>query len=493
MFRTHSLLVAVLVLGVIHPTAVQAQLVDLRSVPVASGDQFLIYPSQRLGMGSPSIALTDRWQDPFVNPAKGAALTESAFFVSPTFYGISGDNGGGKTLPLAVLFTGSDWFGGGTVAIQQIENREQQTSVIFWDRMMCCWPQPQPQRLDEGAARNVYLHTLAGRRLNESVAFGASLAYASIGAVDGVDLLYQGSDGVDESGHLVDARVGLSGKDSRDGDFELLLLYHRLDMRHDIRYIEWRWIEEEMRTELFVRDQTEWDDSRSWGVHGAYDRPIAAEGWRAGGLLTVNRKDHPKIPNYALQNIPRDPGESWAFEMGMGLSKSTGPLQVGLDVVLEPIWSQTWSVLDSTVVRPDSSHLKPGDNELENEFFFRNVHIRFGIGRDAERWGVQLGLLANSYGYELEQFNNVDRSRRQQDESWMEWTPTWGANIRFPEVEVRYSGRLATGTGLPGVDFVGARAKSFAGADFIVAPSGPLTLQDVHVLTHQITVSLPIR
>jgi hypothetical protein len=30
-------------------------------------------------------------------------------------------------------------------------------------------------------------------------------------------------------------------------------------------------------------------------------------------------------------------------------------------------------------------------------------------------------------------------------------------------------------------------------SDFIIAPSGPLTLQDAHILTHQLSVSLPIR
>jgi hypothetical protein len=30
-------------------------------------------------------------------------------------------------------------------------------------------------------------------------------------------------------------------------------------------------------------------------------------------------------------------------------------------------------------------------------------------------------------------------------------------------------------------------------SDFIVAPSGPLTLQDAHVITHQLSVSLPLR
>jgi hypothetical protein len=41
---------------------------------------------------------------------------------------------------------------------------------------------------------------------------------------------------------------------------------------------------------------------------------------------------------------------------------------------------------------------------------------------------------------------------------------------------------------------VATRAGTFAEAnDIVVAPSGPLTLQDATVVTHQITASVPIR
>jgi hypothetical protein len=47
---------------------------------------------------------------------------------------------------------------------------------------------------------------------------------------------------------------------------------------------------------------------------------------------------------------------------------------------------------------------------------------------------------------------------------------------------------VAWGGGVP------TRAAGFAEAnDIVVAPSGPLTLQDVSVVTHQISVAVPIR
>ena len=75
----------------------------------------------------------------------------------------------------------------------------------------------------------------------------------------------------------------------------------------------------------------------------------------------------------------------------------------------------------------------------------------------------------------------------------MEWTPSFGAKVKFPEFELGYVARMTTGSGRPGVQWTGPRAQAAMDADFIVAPSGPLTLQDARVLTHRVTVSIPIR
>jgi hypothetical protein len=83
---------------------------------------------------------------------------------------------------------------------------------------------------------------------------------------------------------------------------------------------------------------------------------------------------------------------------------------------------------------------------------------------------------------------------RDQDETWMEWSPSLGAALRLSDVELRYAGRLTTGTGRPGIALTpqAAGAKD-ALADFIVAPQGPLTLQDARVATHQLSVRIPVR
>ena len=119
-----------------------------------------------------------------------------------------------------------------------------------------------------------------------------------------------------------------------------------------------------------------------------------------------------------------------------------------------------------------------------------------GFGAEYERVGFQLGLHVYSIDYELEQTDHVQEIKRKQEESWLEWSPSWSFAVTFPEVQIRYTGRLTTGTGLPGVAWTplgDQRAEAFAAAaDFIVAPSGPLTLQDASVMTHQFAVVIPL-
>ena len=62
------------------PTFVFGQLISIKTVPVASGDQFMIFPSRNLAMGGVSIALDDPLLDPFVNPAKGVHLQNPLLF-----------------------------------------------------------------------------------------------------------------------------------------------------------------------------------------------------------------------------------------------------------------------------------------------------------------------------------------------------------------------------------------------------------------------------
>src|SRR5881394_2420957 len=99
----------------------RAQLISIKTVPVAQGDQFDIFPSQHRGMGGASIALADTLLDPFRNPARGARLAVPRLFASPTFYGVSKGAGGGRTLPLATFAQRGAWYGAVSLAVQEVD------------------------------------------------------------------------------------------------------------------------------------------------------------------------------------------------------------------------------------------------------------------------------------------------------------------------------------------------------------------------------------
>src|SRR6059058_3996753 len=54
-----------------------AQLISIKTVPIAQGDQFNLFPSLNQGMGGVAIGLPDTLLDPFRNPAKGGRLSRS--------------------------------------------------------------------------------------------------------------------------------------------------------------------------------------------------------------------------------------------------------------------------------------------------------------------------------------------------------------------------------------------------------------------------------
>ncbi len=478
-----------------------AQVVPVKSVPVASGDQFLFHPSRRLAMGEAGLALADTLGDPFTNPATGARLQGSLFFASPTYYGISNRNGSARTLPLGVLFTAGRWFGGGSLSLQEVKGAERGNQ---WR-----WIGPEPlvlrdsflpwEPLAEASTRNLYAFGLLGYRFpDKGLSIGVSAFHASLGALDGVDLLYAMSQEIEQSGRLSDLRVGAI-KEWDDGRaLEFLILRNEVRVRHDVTYLDMVW--EPVLPDTFpvmqLRSRVEknLDHTDTWGAHLAYSRPLTREGWSMGWSVTANRKDHPKIPNYEIQNIPRDPGESWAFSAGGGIAVEDGPVSFAADLFLEPIRSETWADAAADTVSATGTPIPGGERTVENEFRFLNALIRTG-GSYRYRWAtLMLGVQIRSISYELQQDDHLQETRRDQTESWMEWSPSVGASLELGGAVLRYTARTTTGTGRPGVQWTPAREAAFdLASDFILAPQGPLTLQEAKVTTHQLSVVIPIR
>jgi hypothetical protein len=508
-FGLLSAVLAGLLLLTLTPGA-QGQTVPLKTVPVATGDQFLLFPSENLAMGSVGVALPDTLGDPFRSPATGSRIRESVFFASPTFYGISGRNGSGRSLPVGALFASRDWFAGAAFALQELKGAERDGGWPMWwgfDRapsFSSFSPGPAPgQDLSEASTRNLYAFGLLGYRFPQrGISVGVSASYADLGAVDGVDLLYAQSQRIEQSGHASDLRVGLLKEWQNGRTLELLLLRSRLRMRHDVSYLNLIW--EPVPPDTFpvprwqTRVEENLDHTDTWGAHAAFRRPLAAGGWSLGWSLTANRKDHPKIPNYEIQNIPRDPGDTWAWGLGVGVAKTEGPARFAADLILEPIQSHTWADLPFDTVSAMGDAIKAGDMTVENDFAFTNALVRAGGSWEYGLATFRAGLQIRSISYELDQFDHIQVRRRKQNEDWMEWTPSAGVSLALQGVGLHYLIRTTTGTGRPGTRWTDARmaesgAFALAAADFILAPSGPLTLQDARVTTHQLAVVVPMR
>src|SRR5438093_532020 len=389
-----------------------AQLISIKTVPIAQGDQFDIFPSNNFGMGGVSIALADTLLDPFINPAKGARLGSARFFSAPTVYSISQRAGGGRTLPLAAVAGSGAWFGGLSLALQEVDASRPPPNG---DVVLAA---PTPLAAFDTAAVPLPLPTIPPRN-------DASANQYALGLV---------------------------------------------------------------------------------GNSGPPAPPPVASGWRIGWLATANRMSHPKRPEYELANvpvIPRDPGHSAAYNVGLGLSKASGPATFAIDAIYEPIWSYTWADAASPVVTTTGDTIPVGGKTVENRFRFSNGLFRMGVSREValpslgKALGLQLGIVVQSVHYRLVQYDNVQVAERNLTEGWREWSPTWGLSLRFPDLEIRYRGRATHGTGRPGVQpsgvFFASRDLAVAGNSILVAPSGPLSLTEVRTTTHQISVSLPLR
>jgi hypothetical protein len=490
--RPGSLLVLVLALAVAAPAA--AQVIPIKTVPVATGDQFLVFPSDRLGMGGVSIALDDSVGDPFSNPASLARLSVPRLFGAPTAYAVTGGNGGAITLPVGGLFRTSSWHGGFGFALQDLDRGRSP----FFVSPLSSWV-PQPEELSQRNRTNLYGYGSVARSLDPRTSLGASVTVADLSAVAGVDLLYDRRP-VDQDGHLLDLRLGLLRESEGGGSVEAVLLHSRFDMRHEM--VEWVWMpvptdgvpEDEWPWEPTVVESTERDRTDTWGLHLAHTRPLRAEGWTAGGILTVNYKDHPKIPNYTLMSIPRDPGNTWAYDVGVGVARRTDSAVFGVDLIYEPIWTETWA--DAAVPTPTAGNdtIPAGDMTVYNDFRFDNVVMRMGVGGTRDIVDLQLGLQLRAYRYTLDQTDFIADRQRRQRENWIEWTPSLSLGLRFTDFSVSYSGRITSGTGRPGVAWTSVfREGDFAmSADFLPAPTGALTLDEALVHTHQVSVAIPV-
>lgn len=481
-----------------------AQVIPIRTVPLPEGDQFLIYPSGNLGMGGVSVALADSLLDPFRNPAMGARLGQARLFGSPALYSTSLQTGSGATLPLAAFGRAQGWFGGILVAVQQVDGSRPSQQFIAVDPPI--GPRgpfiPAGSGSPIGSHGNRYAFASLGKRVSGSgLSIGGSVQWSRLHALDGADLLFPGRQTMTENGHGLNLRLGLLQDWTGNRSFEALLVHDRFRMTEDVTYLDQIW---DPGTQQFLqspRIERALDRTITSGLHLAYQRPLAASGWRIGWVGTVNIISQPKTSPDEIVTLPRDQGSATAADLGVGFSKTRGPGTFGVDVLYEPIWSSTWGVAQTPIVTGQGDTLAAGERIVTNRFRFSNMVLRFGVSRDVafaqieKAVGLQLGLAVRSVSYRMRQTDRVAVTQQTMHSSWVEWSPTWGISLRFPEFELRYGGRVTNGLGRPG-NFGGGVVFSpltdVAPGSFLVTPTQSLHLSGVSTVTHQVSLSLPL-
>lgn len=471
-------------------TAAHGQLVTPKTVPVHQDEQFAIYPSTRAGMGGVSIALDDSLSDPFVNPAKAWMAGKGVMFAAPFDHNITGGHGGGRTLPLGGIALRGAWAASFVAAWQDLDHTASSN------------------RLNVGSSDNRYTQLGVARRLPNDFTIGASAYYARLHAIDGFDILYDGSDGIVQKGSMSDVRLGVT-KSWGDRRFELMVLNDRTELTNAVEYYTVGYSVGAQGMEATYLLDHDLDRTNVWGAHTQYVAPLGG-GWRLGWLATANRLTHPKIPNYNIKNTPTvrwDPGSTWAYDFGVGLSHSVGLGSIGVDFIQEPMSSRTWGDAQADMLAADESTIRAGEHTVDNEFRFSNSKVRLGIGQgmllgrdSASLIGLQFGLAVGNVSYDLDQTDNVRRSHRTATEGWTDWSPTFGAHLRIRWVDVRYNYRLtcARDCGMSpsfGLPFFGGGDKVTVppAVSVIAAPTQAVNVDGGTARMHQLMVSVPIR
>jgi hypothetical protein len=467
----------------IIPTMVSAQLIPIKTIPVATGDQFLIYPSENLSIAGLSIAVDDSLLDPFVNPARGNMIRGSKIVSIPSSYTISDDLGSAQTLPLAVLSRSENWFGTVSLAIQEV-TPSIDNSEIYAN--------------GNGVLGNYYLTASIGRQLAGSdLSMGLSFSWARLKSIGGVEYLYGNANRIEQNGKMLDMRLGMVAELGENKTLESTVVYNRYDVTHLTQQnIPWfRFMDDRMFTPLPNQEENQ-DKTHTLGLDIGYTQPFFDSGWQLGGLATINYKTHPKIPNYTLMNIPRDPGDTWAYNIGIGLAKVHKGSVVGIDFIYEPIWSHTWADAGVPIESGDKIIIEANQKTVDNYFTFSNWILRVGLRVKEISQAIDLGFEVHNISYDLLQKDYRVNSRRSQYEQWYEYTFSLGFNLYFKPFQIGYQGRATLGTGIPSTRLMFAnigdeRAMSFS-ADFLPAPNGPLGVREAIVLSHRIMIAIPI-
>lgn len=478
-----------------------AQWISIRTVPVIASNQSEFQPSLARGMGNLSIAFDDSLGSQFINPAKASRLNGITLFTSPSRNSWSNNDGrpvfaGGSSsfypgtsinsIPIGGFFRSDNYFGGIMVAYQGYSGERLQRN--FFMNGPANSSIVDVKRTDVG--NNTYSYGLFGISIpNTRLSVAVSGSWGKFGAIDGVNLLYPGAMDLKQDGEAWEAKFGVVGE-LADGDrLEFVAGRSIYKAIHEVSYSDFslRWWDPQSAN--IVRTEINKDETKEWLMYTRYVRPINSF-WNVGASLSVNWKDHPKIPNYNLANIPRDPGISVAYNIGVGANWSNGKSLWGFEYIYEPITTNTWAEAGEQILPPPNQYLSPNFKTVENFFSFYNHIIRIGH-QSQSKWewlDYRFGVQFHFYRYNMNQNDNIRHTARVFSTDWLETTASGGLTASLYNIRLMYTLQLVFGNGMVGT----ASASIAFGAgtrtnDFLPAPSANLIVDKIILVTQQLT------
>ena len=464
--------------------AANAQVIRVKTIPVAESEQFSFMPSA--GMASVSIALADTLLDPFINPAKGGRVRSSQYFGAPSFFTVSSNSGAGTTFPIGAILKRGSTFVSIAGALQEIHRADEST---FQGPIPLDFAAGPTERAQSSTSRNNYTVALFGHTFDSArVSIGASALWSGLGAIDGVEQFYVNNDWLRQKGEAVDIRLGVVKEWAAGQSLEALVVRDRLGHSHDVGFTDRFW--DPGTRQILGRPRTEanGEQTSTWGLQLGYELPLPVpdSGWRVGTTMTANRISHGRIPTYDVMRGLGTAGRSSAFNFGVGVARSHGSVAFGVDAIYEPITSTTW-IADS----------------VNNRFRFSNGKLRAGVSRTfalldpGSSFSIQFGAEWYTNGYVMNQQDRISNVSSVRKERWLERTRTAGMSFRIPGVEVYYHVLTRTGLGRPGVfDVNNAPPVVRTATDFapwMPPPVSATTLGPVHTTWHQFAISIPHR
>lgn len=421
------------------------QAINVKTIPLIMTDQLSMMPSYNAGMGGVNIGLDDALADGFNNPARLHAAKNNFMYVAPyrdSWSDRQVQTGGRCCRQINTLqgsmvqglpggFVRHDALAGGkmivssALALSVEQLRHTSRSQEFWDPDLRDWN----RALQMNKANWPRSGVLAVRFPDRGLSVGLGVDQADLYAVDGIPLLYPGARELQQSGEVIQYRLGAS-LDLGQEDRIDLLLFHKNYRMTQLAIFDWK---------ANLRNS---DEEQSWLGQLKFRRQIE-ENAQIGVELTAQRKWHPKIPDYPAPEIriPRDPGITNALRIGLGFSQREGKTTVAMDASMEIIDSKTWGDTTAAVMGFDGQIIEAGEPTFSNDYFFNNVILRLGIQYQAtEKVRLQGGWYVRQYTMDFyhEDFRSGETVTASPQNMWKEPALTGGVVVKLGNIEWLY-------------------------------------------------------